>query len=110
MGEYNIAKEKIKRKFELHPQVTGAILGVASFFLREDLISEFRTPFKKLVQMEGPTAPRVCLIWGRYDVVVPFKHANEDVLAWGAPGRVSLVELEAGHESPAEVPDVIGRE
>merc|ERR1712048_372436 len=97
-----------KEKFKVHPQVTGAILGVASFFLREDLITQFREPFKELLQMQGDAAPRVCLLWGTYDVVVPFKHA-QDVLAWAAPGRVTLVELAAGHESPAEVPEDIAK-
>lgn len=107
---HSTARSNIMKKFELHPQLIGGILGIASFFLREDLISKFREPFKKLLQMEGNAAPRVCLLWGKYDIVVPFKHAQEDVMTWALPGRVSLVELEAGHESPAEVPDVIARE
>lgn len=106
---YNVAKENIKEKFKLHPQVAAAILGVASFFLRDDLITEFRTPFKDVVKMEGSAAPAVHLLWGKYDVVVPFKHAQE-VLDWGKPGRVSLAALDAGHEALNEVPEVVAKE
>jgi len=108
--EHQKAKQRIQHIFETHPQAIGGIMGVATYFLREDLIEQWRVTFKELAQMNEQTAPRVCLIWGKFDVVVPFEHASE-VMGWASGSdRFSLVELHAGHESPVEDPSTIAQE
>jgi len=109
-AEHLKSKQQIERIFAIHPQSIGGIMGVASYFLREDLITQWRVTFKELAQSKEQAAPRVCLLWGKYDVVVPFEHASE-VMGWASSSnRFSLVELTAGHEAPAEVPTILAQE
>jgi pimeloyl-ACP methyl ester carboxylesterase len=108
--EHIKARQRIQHIFQTHPQSIGGIMGIATYFLREDLIEEWRVTFKGLAEMKGQTAPRVCLLWGKFDVVVPFSRASE-VMAWASGSdRFTLVELQAGHESPVEDPSTIARE
>ena len=59
-------------------KLVEGILGIATFFLREDLLVEWRAMLKQFMgELKGDAAPRVCLLWGKYDVVVPFEHAKE---------------------------------
>merc|ERR1712232_944984 len=109
-AEHLKSKQRIQHIFETHPQAIGGIMGVATYFLREDLIEQWRVTFKELAQTKEQTAPRICLLWGKYDVVVPFQHASE-VMEWASGcNRFSLVELHAGHESPVEDPSTIAQE
>jgi len=108
--EHSKSKQTIERLFTFHPQSIGGIMGVATYFLREDLITQFRETFKALAQSKEQMAPRVCLLWGKYDVVVPFERASE-VMEWASSSnRFSLVELNAGHEAPAEIPTTVAQE
>eukprot|EP00747_Dinoflagellata_sp_TGD_P107805 gnl/TRDRNA2_/TRDRNA2_170220_c0_seq2.p1 gnl/TRDRNA2_/TRDRNA2_170220_c0~~gnl/TRDRNA2_/TRDRNA2_170220_c0_seq2.p1 ORF type:complete len:360 (-),score=41.19 gnl/TRDRNA2_/TRDRNA2_170220_c0_seq2:162-1241(-) len=105
-------REKNRCMFQLHPQAALAILGVNSYFLRDDLLAGWRDAFQELIRRSDGSAPRICLLWGTLDIVVAFEHANE-VLAWGekVPGRVTLVKLDGlGHESPAEDPGLVAKE
>jgi len=102
---------KIDEKFRLHPQVLGGIAGIAGYFLREDLLAQWRLDAQTLLGKAGEGwAPRVFLLWGKYDIVVPFKFAPEAVSWASSPGRVSLVPLHAGHESTVEIPEDLARE
>lgn len=104
------AKQRIQHIFETHPQAIGGIMGIATYFLREDLIEQWRVILKEIAEMKEQTSPRVCLLWGKFDVVVPFQYANE-VMAWASGSdRFSLVELHAGHESPVEAPSTLASE
>jgi len=111
--EQQLAKENIQKMFQKHPQAIGGILGIATFFLREDLLGQWRTELKEFLSVKEASAPRICLLWGKYDVVVPFQYAA-DILAWakeaGNPERVTLVGLELGHESVVEDPETILKE
>lgn len=90
-----------KRKFQLYPQLSQAILGLTMGLLRGDLLPKHRAAWQSL--MQGEEAPTVLLLWGELDVVVPFKHAQEP-LAWN-PERMHLCPLEGlGHESCCEAP------
>lgn len=105
---HKVAGENIKNMFRLHPQAAGAILGISCFFLREDLLLAWRSEFKSL--LESKQSPRVCLIWGQKDIVVPFEFAKE-VVSWaGSPHQVSLVSLNLGHEAPVEDPVAVATE
>lgn len=103
--EHQAGAERIKRQYQLHPESVTAIASIANFFLREDLFVPIRQAFKSLMEQDDSTAvPRVCLLWGKYDIVVPFQHAQE-LVSWAkTPGRVTLMELEAGHEAVWEIP------
>merc|ERR1712232_1039393 len=96
--EHSKSKQKIERLFAFHPQSIGGIMGVVTYFLREDLITQFRATFKELAQSKEQM------------VVVPFERASE-VMDWASSSnRFSLVELNAGHESPVEIPTTIAQE
>lgn len=104
-------RQAITRKFKLHPQLLGGIAGIASYFLKDGLMPEWQASAKELVGKGAESwAPRVILLWGKFDIVVPFSRAEEFVSWAGSPGRVTLVPLHAGHESTAEIPQDIARE
>lgn len=109
--QHELTREKTSRMLQMHPQVTGAILGIVGYFLRDDLLSIWRERFRDLLSSETD-APRVGLIWGELDTVVPFKHLPEAQM-WadlaGNSGCVAQLPVAAGHESPVEDPELVAR-
>lgn len=99
-------REEMKQMFKLHPQVNQAILKTNLNFLRGDLLGCHRVKFKELLQQED--GPRICLIWGTLDIVVPFLHAK--VIVNTNPDRVTLYELpNVGHEALTEAPALVSQ-
>ena len=66
------------------------------FRVRNSHCAGLRTAFAEVAAKPGP---RISLLWGKLDTVVPFSHADEAVKL-GPPGRIKLLPLEKlGHEA-----------
>lgn len=85
-----------QKLLKAHPHLVPAIVGISNFFFRDDLLPGLRTAFAEAAAKPGP---RISLLWGKLDTVVPFSHADEAVKL-GPPGRITLLPLEKlGHEA-----------
>jgi len=108
------ACQNTKKMLHDHPQVVEGILGITRYFLRAKLLKGFRKETQEMLAKDS--SPHMCLLWGEYDVAVPFKNAAT-VVEWGgiksnhsSTGHVTLVPLAAGHESLSEIPNEIAND